>query len=299
MEVFKTESGKQAVLSAYDQLVKAWGVPVEERDVPTRFGDTHVILAGARNLPPLVLLHGVGDNSAVMWVLNMAELSRHFFCIAVDTLGGPGKSRPNEQFQKKQFHQVPWLDDLADALGLDAFHLAGVSNGACMAYTYTVRKPQRVLRTVCLEGGMILNPAKTMLHMLKVVFPEMLVPTRKNRIRVIMKMKPGSDLFTVHPEVLDHILLLMRHHRQSAMMVHPMEPYDRQAGLAVRDKLLFLFGGNMRVGRADFMKVMDTAQFRYLELDGVGHGINHERPEEVNRLMRDFLLDGENPGESG
>lgn len=59
----------------------------QELDIATPYGTTHCITAGDKSLPPLLLFHGVGDNSAVMWLLNMKELARHFYCIAVETLG--------------------------------------------------------------------------------------------------------------------------------------------------------------------------------------------------------------------
>ena len=72
----------------------------------------------------------------------------------------------------------------------------------------------------------------------------------------------------------------------------------RQAGTAVRDKLLFLFGGIKQVDRGELTRELDDGQFRYQVLEGVGHGINHERPEEVNRLMCRFLLGEGDSGET-
>ena len=101
MKVFKSEKRKAAVLESYDKLASSWGVDKEERYVETRFGKTHVFLTGDPSNPPLLMFHGVGDNSAVMWLLNIQELSRHFYFIVVDTLCGPGKSEPNEHYNKK------------------------------------------------------------------------------------------------------------------------------------------------------------------------------------------------------
>jgi pimeloyl-ACP methyl ester carboxylesterase len=67
-------------------------VKAESVMVGSPFGDTHVLVAGAADAPPLVLFHGVGDDAAVMWLYHIKDLSARHRCYAVDTLGGPGRS---------------------------------------------------------------------------------------------------------------------------------------------------------------------------------------------------------------
>lgn len=192
IKVFKSEAGKEQVLRSYNELLDAWGTEFQELDVETPYGTTHCITAGEPESPPLLLLHGVGDNSAVMWLLNMKELSQHFRCIAIDTLGGPGKSVPGELFHKRTFDQVDWINKVADGLKLDQFCVAGVSNGAYMAFNYMVNGPGRALKAVCMEGGIIISPIKSMIHTLMMMFPEILVPTRSNLLKAARKLRlPG------------------------------------------------------------------------------------------------------------
>lgn len=290
MKVFKSERGKRRVFESYDHLLSLWPVGTEEKWVETRFGSTHVLLAGSRENPPLLLFHGVGDNAAVMWYLNIGELSRYFYCVAVDTLGGPGKSAPSEQYVKKEFDQVVWINELVEKLNLWSVNLAGVSNGAYLAWLYASMEPDKVNRVVCLEGGFVTDPWKAIWGTLMLAFPEILLPTRKNLIRIMMKMKPGSELFDKHPELIDHMVLVMKNHNQQAMFVHPIVRYDEIVGKAIRDKVLFIFGGNMMGDRDGFVKLLETGGYRYEVVDGVGHGINHERPELINDKITAFLL---------
>ncbi|MBP5601657.1 MAG: hypothetical protein J6X78_02920 [Treponema sp.] len=92
MKVYRSEKQGQIIRQTYDELLKLWGCTILERDVETTFGITHIIEAGQDGAPALVLFHGVGDDSALMWIFNAAELSKHFKLYAIDTLGGPGKS---------------------------------------------------------------------------------------------------------------------------------------------------------------------------------------------------------------
>jgi pimeloyl-ACP methyl ester carboxylesterase len=289
MKVFKSEKGKAMVLESYDKLASAWGVGKEERYLETRFGRTHVFLTGEKSNPPLLMFHGVGDNSAVMWLLNIQALSRHFYCIAVDTLGGPGKSEPNEHYNKNEFNDVDWINDLVEQLKLDRFNIMGVSHGACLAYLYTLHEKERIKRAVCIEGGIIVSPIKSIVNTLLLAFPEVLVPTRKNMIKIMKKMKPNSDLFEKNPEVVEHMVLVMGSHNQSAMFPHKLEKYDKERGMAIHDRVCFLFGGNMKSRREELMKIMDEDQFSYKILEGVGHGLNHEKPELANQEIIRFL----------
>lgn len=45
-------------IEKYDEIVRSWPVPVEERDVTTSFGTTHDRVSGPESAPPLALLHG-------------------------------------------------------------------------------------------------------------------------------------------------------------------------------------------------------------------------------------------------
>jgi len=291
IKVFKNESARQQVMAAYDRLLERWPVAIREIDVDTSYGSTHCITAGNLGNPPLILLHGVGDNSAVMWPLNIEALAAHFYCIAVDTLGGPGKSRPNEQFHKKTFNQVRWLDEVIQHFSSARVHMAGVSNGAYMAYNYVATGSEKVDKVICLEGGMVVKPLKAMVQTLFLMFPELLVPTRSNLLKVLKKMSaPGSTLFEEHPWLAEHLILLMRHHNQQGMFAHRLEKYNPAHGAAVRDQLYFLIADHRLKQRGDFMRILEDGAYRYKLIRQTGHGINHEQPAIINEEMIQFLL---------
>ena len=113
MKVFKSKKAEKLVLDTYNQLLVMWDVDIEERDISTSYGSTHVVLCGNEANPPLILFHGVGDNSALMWIYNAKALSHHFRVIAVDTIGGPGKSVPNKKYSK-DFDDAKWIDEIAN-----------------------------------------------------------------------------------------------------------------------------------------------------------------------------------------
>ncbi|MUT68318.1 alpha/beta fold hydrolase [Paenibacillus sp. NEAU-GSW1] len=294
MKIFKSAKGREQVLQSYNRLLEQWSVAYQEADVETRYGVTHCIIAGNPDHPPLLLFHGVGDNSAVMWMLNMKALSKHYYCIAVDTIGGPGKSVPNENYNKKRFEQVDWINQVADQLRLERFHIAGVSNGAYMAFNYVVHEPERVKKVVCMEGGMVTSPIKSMVQTLLMMFPEMLVPTRSNLNKILRKLSsPNSRVFDRHPELADHLVLLMKQHNQQAMFVHKLQLYDKHKAAGLKEKLYFLMGDYKLNHKEEFLSVLKDGGFPYKIISDAGHGVNHEQPEAVQNEMIRFLSEAD------
>ena len=53
----------------------------------------------------------------MMWVYNIKELSEQFYVLAVDAIGGSGKSEPNADYYK-QFNQITWIDEILAGLGI-------------------------------------------------------------------------------------------------------------------------------------------------------------------------------------
>lgn len=151
---FRTPSGEAKFRAAYDAQLKSWPVPYEEVDVRSRFGTTHVVICGPKTAPPLVLLHGYMA-TLTMWSPNIAAFSRDYRVYAVDVMGQPGKSRPDEPIGSV-VDFVSWLTATLDALHLDRVFLVGMSFGGWLALNYAVAAPQRVLRLVLLSPGGLL-----------------------------------------------------------------------------------------------------------------------------------------------
>lgn len=297
IKIYKSERAKEQVLHSYNQLLQTWSTELQEVDVKTKYGITHCILAGQKTNPPLLLFHGVGDNSAVMWMVNIKELSKHFYCIAVDTIGGPGKSLPNENYNKRMFDQVDWINQIVDQMDIGKFNIAGVSNGAYMAFNYATNETERVNRVVCMEGGMVTAPVKSMVNTLLMMFPEILIPTRNNLHKILRKLvSPNSNVLNRYPELADHLVLLMKGHNQQAMFVHKLQKYDKEKAVVIRNKLYFLMGEYKLNHKKDFIRVLEDGGFRYKIIPNAGHAINHEQPEVIHHEIIRFLLGDDTVG---
>jgi pimeloyl-ACP methyl ester carboxylesterase len=72
---FKTKEGEELFHAAYENNLKEWPVAYESLSVTTTYGETNIIAAGEKNLPPLIMLHGAGMGATV-WSNNIGVLSQ-------------------------------------------------------------------------------------------------------------------------------------------------------------------------------------------------------------------------------
>ena len=97
--------------------------------------------------PPLVMLHGAGTTGRQTYDALVPRLSGDFRILMPDARGH-GRTRWDVA---RGFDTKLLVDDtlaFADALGLDAFHLAGYSMGGMTAMTVAARRPARILTLV-------------------------------------------------------------------------------------------------------------------------------------------------------
>jgi len=291
MKVYKNESAKKNILDTYDKLLDMWNVAKEERDIVTTYGTTHVILCGKEDNPPLVLFHGVGDDSALMWLYNAEALSRHFRIFAIDTLGGPGKSHPNENYNK-DFDDVKWLDEVLAGLMLDKIYVVGVSHGTYLAQCYGLHRPERVMKIVGLAGSVPVGDFGSMKIMMKIFLPEALFPTKNNAVKLLRKLSgKNSRVLTDHSTVLEHFCHVLKGFNNMAMGYHKIECFSDEQIDAIRGKVLFLVGEDdpfAKLGGKDaLLQYKMNVQF----FPEVGHSINHEIAAEINQLLIEYLLE--------
>ncbi len=290
MNVYRTQKAKKNILSTYDRLLDKWGVDITQSTIMTRYGSTHVNVFGESNAPPILLFHGVGDDSALMWIYNAAALAPHFRLYAVDTIGGPGKSVPNTSYNKT-FDDAAWIDDILDGLNLKDVNIAGVSHGGYLAQYYALVRPERVKKVICMASsvpaGETGSPMKTMI---KIFFPEALFPTKQNIKKLLEKLSgKNSAAFTENPLILEHFTYLSRGSNNMAMRHHKLIGFSDEQIESIRSKILYLIGEadpfSILGGKAALEKYKMNVRF----FADVGHGINHEIADEINNILIEYF----------
>ena len=104
-----------------------------------------VQLAGSRDAPPVVLLHGFPESHRT-WRNIVPDLARDHFVVAPDQRGYARSSKPEGVEAYAPDRIVSDLIALADALGIDRFTLVGHDWGGAVAWMAALRHPDRVAR---------------------------------------------------------------------------------------------------------------------------------------------------------
>lgn len=150
--LFRTSSNKaQATVSQWvEEQLSHFRVPYESTMLDTSIGYTHVLTAGSRQAPPLVVLHGFGVNAAAMEKA-ISFFSQNFRVYALDIPGQPGKSFPVRLPYDGTF--IQWLSESLDLLKVPQAHFYGISLGGWLALRLASQEPERV------QGCVLVGPA--------------------------------------------------------------------------------------------------------------------------------------------
>jgi pimeloyl-ACP methyl ester carboxylesterase len=286
MKAYRSKKAGEQIIRTYDELLKQWDIPVEELMVPTMYGSTHVIIAGKKDGKPLLMFHGVGDDSALMWIYNAKALGTYFRLYAVDTIGGPGKSVMGENYNKN-YDDVIWIDELINYFKLVKPSIIGVSNGGYLVQLYSLYRKEKIDKAISLSSSVpIEGSGSFMKTMMKIFLPEALFPTKRNVGRLLRKLSGDhAEVFTDNALIFSHYTWLLKGFNNMAMGYHKVRMFTNSEVDQIRDKVFYL------VGLEDpFQKLGGAVALRNYGMnvrfyEGSGHGINHELSNEINEII--------------
>jgi 2-hydroxy-6-oxonona-2,4-dienedioate hydrolase len=191
--MFKSQQAREVMLEWYERFATRLPGDLERRKVPTRLGETHVLVGGPADGPPLVLLHGALASSAAV-LGELSPLLNRFRVYAVDVLGQSAMSADARPSVKNDEYGE-WLVEVMDALGCARAHLVGISWGGFVSVRLAVVAPERIDRLVLLApAGMVSGPFWAGLT--KVGWPMMRYqrsPTPENLRRAMQHMLTTLD----------------------------------------------------------------------------------------------------------
>ena len=289
MKVYRNKKAGALIGATYDELLKQWGTPYTEQMLVTRYGETHLISWGQQDKIPIVLFHGVGDDSALMWLYNAKMWGEHFRLYAVDTIGGPGKSIPGEGYNAS-FQEELWIDDILDGLKLDKVSMIGVSHGGGLVQMYAVKRPERIEKVISMAATVPVGKSNPMRTMIKIFLPEALFPISRNVNKLIRKLTGENyAVFTEHALVMEHYRWLLKGFNNMAMGNHKLWTFSEEQVKQIRPVAFYLVGKDDPFMQLGGEGVLERERMNYKVYPGVGHGINHEISGEINRTVVDIL----------
>jgi pimeloyl-ACP methyl ester carboxylesterase len=160
---WKDADARVAYERRYGTSLALWPVPVESRFVPTSFGDTHVLVSGAPDGAPLVLLHAA-SLTAIQWYLQAQDLAPAHRLYAIDIMGDIGLSRQRARIHRRE-EAADWLAATLDGLSLERADFVGSSFGGFQATNLAVLRPDRVSSLALLAPAATLRPFKLLANL--------------------------------------------------------------------------------------------------------------------------------------
>jgi pimeloyl-ACP methyl ester carboxylesterase len=281
--IYRTPEHEALLMEGYDARLEAWPVPYESRYVDTEYGQVHVIISGPEGAPPLLLLHASAV-SGVSWLENVGVLNERYRTYAIDTIGDVGRSELADltHFPGNGQALSDLVADVSGKLGVERAPVVGASQGGFIATSYALHAPERVDKVVLLGpmgyAGTSSSVARILLASL---FP--LKPIQEDTVRWSF----GDD-----PAVLDAYgdWLLTVIDGVASKQARPTEFSSEQLGSLQVPVLLVLGARDNLVGDPEKAKelVQDAPNIQ-VEVIDTGHLLGVERPEEVNKLILDFV----------
>jgi pimeloyl-ACP methyl ester carboxylesterase len=253
----------------------------------------------------ILFVHGLGSY-APAWQYNVAELSKKYRCIVVD-LPGYGKSSKGKYDASMSF-QAAHLFALMDQLEIPEFHIAGHSMGGQIALTMALQAPGRIKSLLLMAPAGIetfSEPEKQTFAVTTTPAAMAAVTDEQYRFNLSINFYQMderaefmySDRMAIKEDAqfMDYMHVLSR--GVMSMLNEPVFELLPQ----IKQPILVVYGADDKLIPNKYMHPgMDTQQVAALAkqqmpqaevhlVEMAGHFVHFEQPEQLNKLMMDFL----------
>src|SRR5437899_2435301 len=125
--------------------INAFSQAQQDKTVTVFGANIHYVEAGDPAKPNVILLHGMGGNSA-NWALNIPALAANYHVIAPDQIGFGKSDKPMIKYRVGTY--VDFLDKFMSETKIEKASLVGNSLGGWIAGLMAIKYPNRVEKIV-------------------------------------------------------------------------------------------------------------------------------------------------------
>jgi pimeloyl-ACP methyl ester carboxylesterase len=261
---------------------QGWSTPLQESDVETRFGLTHIFHYEGTGVP-IVLLHGAGTTSLMWYPLLGGLVGRSIY--AIDVVGDPGLSVQRAPI-RDGVDAAEWLGEVLDALQLDRVNLVGASYGGLIALTYTRRVPQRVASLILVEP--VLDKLRGWFWIHGIAVGVAFAMPRPIARRALRRLHMNADVLEDKRVRRYGFLGLTRYRRG---LPKPVPVADAELA-AVSTPTLLLLGTHSEIHKSPILIARARAAMPNISaklIGEAGHGLPVDKADEVARCIQSFL----------
>lgn len=249
--------------------------------------------------PNLVLLHGLGANAMWQWDYFVSPLAAKFN-VYVPDLVFFGESYTNRADRSESF-QARSVMGMMEALGVKRMSVAGISYGGFVAYSMAAQFPEAVEKVVLVCSGVCLEE-KDMEEGLFLVSnvdeaADILLPQTPEKMKELIRLtfyKPRKHIPSCF--LADFIQVMCTEYRQEKKQLMEALHKDRKLDNLpkINQKTLIIWGDHDQVFPMELAHRLkrhlgDNAQLVIIEK--AGHAINIEKPKEMAKNLKSFLID--------
>lgn len=282
---------------------------MEELRIRANGLDFRCLAAGPEDGPLVLLLHGFPEG-AQSWAFQLEALAAHGLrAVAPDLRGYGGTDAPTDEEAYQTSELARDVRELAAALGASTFHLAGHDWGSIVGWAVASRYPELVATWSALSVG---HPAAMSQAMREDddqrrrssymgLFRQpgkaeaLLEAGGYQRLRDLYRMGPSPDAIPAYV-VESYVRGFSRPGRLTAALnyyrvnLRREGPPAAEADLPTPSQLIW-GDQDPAVGRtsAELTARFVAGDYRMVVLEGAGHWLQLERPEEVSRLLVDWI----------
>jgi pimeloyl-ACP methyl ester carboxylesterase len=262
-------------------------VPAMANDWPdfgsVNVGDGAVPVTIVGGGPPLLLLHGWTLDHR-MWRPQIETVSPRYRLIMPDRRGfGRATAAPDLAREAEDVVRI------ADAIGLDQFALAGLSQGAAVALDVAIRFPDR-LNAVALAGTPLLGLIPDPDHVPRDEFATMV---RQGSLAMLRRAWLAHPLMQVGTEEGAILLAEIVRDYDGRDLIVPsvLPPFRREAIASLPMPLLALAGSAETPWRIACAQLLadEAPMGQFVSIPGAGHIANVAQPDRFNSALCDFL----------
>ncbi|HVW41732.1 MAG TPA: alpha/beta hydrolase [Amycolatopsis sp.] len=264
---------------------------LDANGVRTRFAE-----AGDPAAPGLVLLHGTGGHWET-FAPNLAALSEHFHCVAIDMVGNGFSEKPDYDYEIPVY--VRQVEAVLDHFGMGRASFVGMSLGAWVAARFALDLPDRTDKVILMSPAGLVATASNMARIraertkavqdpnwqsIKAMFDH-LIADEENRIPDIIALRQAIYRLDDTRATIDHLLVLQDQQARERNLL------SEQQWQSIKAPTLVVASGK------DYSEYENTARrvaallpnSQILEMPNVKHWPHFEDPAVFNPAALKFL----------